>query len=218
VEALQAKMPEDAAIRRNVAIILEQIDRIVRTMHGMLDFARARDPRLAPLEVTALLREVIEFLQPRFERKGIAVSFEAARAQVHVSADRDQLSQVFLNLALNAIDAMPEGGRLKVALGVVERRHPHQSGAEPATYAEASWSDSGHGISSENLERIFDPFFTTKEVGAGAGLGLSIAYGIVQEHGGWISVESDPGSGTRVGVYLPLEGSVAGRSANEETA
>jgi signal transduction histidine kinase len=121
-----------------------------------------------------------------------------------VQADADRLYEVFLNIAVNAIDAMPEGGRLKVRIGTQTRPYPERPGPERA-FAVVTFEDQGCGISAGDLERIFDPFFTTKEVGKGTGLGLSISYGIVREHGGWIEVRSSVGTGTGIAVYVPLE-------------
>jgi two-component system NtrC family sensor kinase len=110
-----------------------------------------------------------------------------------VRADRERLQQVFLNLFLNAADAMPEGGELHVALVPLGDRN-----------VAVDVADTGSGISEADVTKIFDPFFTTKEAGEGNGLGLSVALGIVAEHGGTITVESRPGRGTRFRVVLPL--------------
>ncbi len=112
-------------------------------------------------------------------------------------ADPHQLEQVFLNVLMNALEAMPGGGTLTVGAGARRRGG--------AAFAEVSVSDTGGGIPPENLPRIFDPFFTTKEVGKGTGLGLSVSYGIVQAHGGFIDVRSDVGRGSTFTIALPLE-------------
>jgi two-component system cell cycle sensor histidine kinase/response regulator CckA len=123
-----------------------------------------------------------------------------------VEGDLHQLKQVFLNLCVNARDAMPSGGVLTIEMSAVEPDerllddHPY---AEPGPYVVVSVSDSGTGIRDEDLDRIFEPFFTTKEHGSGTGLGLSIAQGIVKSHQGYITVKSIVGSGTTFSVYLP---------------
>jgi two-component system NtrC family sensor kinase len=106
--------------------------------------------------------------------------------------DENQLQQVFLNIMLNAYQAMPNGGQLRIA--------SRADGKE----VQVIFADTGSGISQENLKRIFDPFFTTKEVGEGTGLGLSISYGIIEQHGGTIEVESEPGTGSTFTVKLPI--------------
>lgn len=205
VETLQRKMSMDEAAERNLQSILGQIDRIARTVHGMLDFARARAPQLQPVDLTRVLHSVIEFLDPRFERRGIDVRLELPESLPWISADRDQLSQVFLNLSLNAVEAMPEGGRLEIAVSLATRISPLRPHDSEAEYATVVFGDTGHGIAPDVLAQVFDPFFTTKDVGEGSGLGMSIAYGIVQEHGGWIDVASEVNRGTRVTVNLPVD-------------
>jgi signal transduction histidine kinase len=108
-----------------------------------------------------------------------------------VHADPDQMSQVFLNLLINAVHAMPDGGALRISL---ERADGH---------AQAVIADTGHGIPKEDLPKIFQPFFTTKEAGKGTGLGLTVVHNIVEEHGGTITVESEPGQGATFTITLP---------------
>jgi signal transduction histidine kinase len=122
-----------------------------------------------------------------------------------VVVDPDQLQQVFLNLVLNALDAMPRGGRLRIAIQPRTLANPERAGA-PEPCVTVSFEDSGSGITPENSIHVFDPFFTTKEAGQGTGLGLSVSYGIVEEHGGWFELDSRPGEGTRISVVLPVNG------------
>ena len=147
---------------------------------------------------------MLEFLEDRFQNRSIEIETDFPRGLPRVLADADRLYEVFLNLAMNAIDAMPDGGRLVVRVRTEERQQTERSALQ-RTFASVCFEDQGCGISQKDLERIFDPFFTTKEVGKGTGLGLSISYGIVREHGGWIEAESAVGAGTRITVLLPLE-------------
>jgi signal transduction histidine kinase len=208
-ESLRRKLAGNERAQRSLQIITGQIERIATTVKGMLDYSRARDLRLAPTSLPDVLGKVIEFLEVRFQNGSIEVESDFAGDFPPVPADADRLYEVFLNLAMNAIDAMPGGGKLAVRVRAEERSQPGRPGPV-RPYAAVTLEDAGCGISAKDLERIFDPFFTTKEVGKGTGLGLSISYGIVQEHGGWIEADSTVGTGTRITVLLPLEPSPKG--------
>jgi CheY-like chemotaxis protein len=127
-----------------------------------------------------------------------------------VEADAGMMEQVLLNLAVNARDAMPKGGRLGVRISIMdvnEAHVQHQPEARVGRFVCVSKTDTGCGIPPENLQRIFEPFFTTKEVGKGTGLGLATVYGIVKQHQGWIEVDSTVGKGTTFRIYIPHAGS-----------
>jgi signal transduction histidine kinase len=124
-----------------------------------------------------------------------------------VLADKTQLEQVLINLAVNAVDAMPGGGMLSLRAGLLESLHgivDNQNRIPPGAYALITVSDTGSGMDRETQAKIFEPFFTTKEVGKGTGLGLSVVHGIIKNHNGHISVESEPGRGTMFRIYLPV--------------
>jgi signal transduction histidine kinase len=202
-EALKRKIPSNEEAERNLTIIASQIDRISRIVRGMLEFARVRELNLAPTDVPAVVGKVLEFLEPRIQELGILVEVDVKGDPGTIRADADRLQQVFLNLATNALDAMPRSGSLRVSIEVVPRADP---GAQEtmASYLSVAFSDTGPGIAAEHLPRIFDPFFTTKDVGKGTGLGLSIAYGITKDHGGFMEAGRDDGGGARVSVFLPM--------------
>jgi two-component system NtrC family sensor kinase len=203
-ESLRKKLQGHDPAERNLQIIATQIERIATTVQGMLDYSRARELSLAPTSLADVLNKVIEFLEDRFAHTSIRVVTDFGEASPQVEADADRLYEVFLNLAVNAIDSMPNGGTLAVRVRTEDRSHPEHPGPE-RSFAAVSFEDEGCGIAPGDLERIFDPFFTTKEIGKGTGLGLSISYGIVREHGGWIQVRSAVGRGTGITVYLPRE-------------
>jgi len=202
-ESLRRALPDHPAAEKSLGIIATQTERIARIVRDMLEFARRKPARRAPADLAAVLRTVLELLETRFEQARVRVELRPAAIPPLV-ADADRLQQVFLNLALNAVDAMPGGGTLTVTTGRDARPHPERGGP-PLEVAWAAFEDTGEGISPEDVGRIFDPFFTTKETGRGVGLGLSVSYGIVEDHGGWFEVESRPGGGTRIAVFLPFE-------------
>jgi signal transduction histidine kinase len=138
---------------------------------------------------------------PLASKSGIEIvrSGETTSAPVNHS----EIQQVLTNLITNAIHAMPDGGRIDIDIRIERARPPEDKHGNPKDYVVLSVNDSGTGIAPDVLPKIFDPFFTTKDVGRGTGLGLSVAYGIVRDHGGWIAVNTRLGQGTTFSVYLP---------------
>jgi signal transduction histidine kinase len=206
-ESLLNKVETGDPARHSLEIIARQIDRIARIMTVTLDFARPAAAHPRPVDVRAILKNVLDLLDERFRMRNIQVRFDAPRRLPQVEANADRLSQVFLNLAVNAIDAMPRGGTFHVSCEAADYARPDAEDANTEV-VKIVMSDTGTGIPGENLERILDPFFTTKDVGEGSGLGLSISYGIIQEHGGWLEVTSEPGRGSVFTIYFPISGSL----------
>ena len=193
------------------AHIRQQGDRAAALTRELLTFARRQ--ALQPRAVR--LNEIIESLMSLFDKvigKDVEIKTELGKLQP-VKADPAQLEQVLMNICLNARDAMPDGGRLRIKTEMIllDDSFCHfYPGVTAGTYVVLSISDTGTGMSPEVRERIFEPFFTTKERGKGSGMGLATVYGIVRQHGGFIHVYSEPGQGTLFHVYLPaLEGSHA---------
>jgi PAS domain S-box-containing protein len=178
----------------------------------LLTFSRKSESRLQRVELSQEVLEanrILERTLPKMIR--IEMDLEADLPPVH--ADPQQIEQILINLALNARDAMPRGGILTIRAEKldIEKEDVHSlPKLYPGEYVRLSVSDTGHGMENAVVGRIFDPFFTTKEVGKGTGLGLAIVYGIVQNHGGAITCESEPGQGTSFKIYLPV-------AAGEET-
>jgi signal transduction histidine kinase len=181
---------EDAAWR--LRTIQEQIGRISRIMHSLLHMARPSRSRRVPVALEPLLDSTVAFLTERLARRRVAVAREYEPVP-SVLGDPERLQQLFLNLFLNASDAMPDGGTLRVSL------RPASEDGE----VEIAVADTGSGIAPPDLERIFDPFFTTKSAGEGNGLGLAVAHGIVAEHHGVIEVARSDASGTTFRILLP---------------
>jgi two-component system, NtrC family, sensor kinase len=182
--------------------VLEKIERqtfrAAKIVNGLLNLARPAQVDRGPVDVNAVINDVLSLLEHQLRTGRIQVRKELAAAPPIILGIEYKLQQVFLNLFLNARDAMPKGGWLTIVT---------RTSGDAATIEVA---DTGSGIPAEQLSRIYDPFFTTKDIGKGTGLGLSITYGIVQEHGGSITCDSAPGQGTRFALVLPL---VSGRAS-----
>jgi two-component system NtrC family sensor kinase len=188
---LEGAKPDDPSTQ-----VLEKIERqtfrAAKIVNGLLNLARPAQVDSGPCDINAVVNDVLSLLEHQFRNGSIQVRKELAPISPEVQGVEHKLQQVFLNLFLNARDAMPKGGWLTI----VTRAERDGAVVEIA--------DTGSGIPAEQLSRIYDPFFTTKEIGKGTGLGLSITYGIVQEHGGTITCDSQVGQGTRFSIRLPL--------------
>jgi two-component system, NtrC family, sensor kinase len=194
---LLSRRTSDEGMRRNLRIIIDQIDRITLIVRNLLDFARRREPRMEPVEVAAVLRGVLEFLEPELDRAGIVVTVEGDAGASMILADRDLLHQVFINLLMNSLQVMAaQEGERCIALRL---RPPDR---EP-NRLEIVLEDSGPGMAEGVLDRVFEPFFTTKAPGEGTGLGLAVARSIVEDHAGSITAENRPGGGARFRIILP---------------
>jgi two-component system NtrC family sensor kinase len=186
-------VPAEGRIRENLERIEKETKRCHTIVKNLLDFARERKPLVESVDVNQLLDATLKLFEGQFFFQNIQVVRNYDMKLGSIEGDQSQLQQVFMNVILNAADAMNGKGRL-----VLATRSNDRDGC-----IEISISDTGCGIPPENIERIFDPFFTTKGVGHGTGLGLSVSYGIIQSHNGDISVSSDPGTGTTFTISLP---------------
>ncbi|MBW2980073.1 PAS domain S-box protein [Candidatus Woesearchaeota archaeon] len=191
-------------------MIEKSAKRAARLAKQLLGFARKGKYRDAPLDVREAIVEVTGLLTNTIPRN-ISIT-QNYRAECHtVKGDPDQLQQVFMNLAINARDAMPHGGELTFETRIAPQDEPYikaHPGLDSEYYLCVSVSDTGDGIPETYRDRIFEPFFTTKGVGKGTGMGLAMAYGIIENHGGSLDVTSAEGEGTRFDVYLPVHGEV----------
>lgn len=191
-------------------IITAQTERITRIVRQLMIFARGRDQadlRRAPIAREAVdLRDVAvassQLLKPLASQRLVGLDVEKGGTAIAM-IEPGLVEQAMANLTLNAIQASPSGATVTLAADTARCVPPTEIGGGEGTFARLIVSDEGPGISPETLPRIFEPFFTTKDVGEGSGLGLSVAYGIVRDHGGWIAVESRPGTGSRFTMFLP---------------
>jgi signal transduction histidine kinase len=204
---LRREFAEGDPRNENLEIIRTQVERISRVIRRFLDVGRAPRMQKETVDLATVVREMAAFVAPELRRKEVRLALAIPPALPTVTADPDGLSQVLLNLLMNALAAVPPGGRIGVALAPGEapaevvRRDGTQTGRLLAG-VELRVTDDGHGIEAEILPRIFEPFFSTK-AGEGTGLGLNICRDIVRDHDGEIGVESRPGEGTTVRVWLP---------------
>jgi two-component system, NtrC family, sensor kinase len=160
-------------------------------VNNLLNFSRTGDTDFREVEVNQVLDDTIQLLEPQLRSSRVEIIRHYGQELIPAQGNASKLQQVFMNLILNARDAMPDGGRLTIQTRMVE------------TSLVIDFRDTGSGIEPENIARIYDPFFTTKDVGQGTGLGLAISYGIIQEHGGRIFVESRLNEGTHFTIKLP---------------
>ncbi len=216
-QVLKKRLDADDDRVRFANIILEETARLDKIVESLLSFARPARPHLSESDVTECITKVLALVTESAEDRAVTIetSIEQGIPRIHI--DHDQIVQVLLNLAQNALQAMPEGGRLTIRLRrslkspyvrrvagrrATDRVEPPRE-ARPMEFVELAVEDTGDGIPKETLERIFDPFFTTRR--DGTGLGLSISQSIIREHGGTISIHSTVGRGTTATIHLPLE-------------
>jgi len=198
IHSLADEMATEASRQKDLAVIETEIERVNKIIRQFLEFARPRPPSLELMDVHQVLEETLALLVYELEGRGISLERHYASALPPIPMDREQMKQVFLNLILNAIQAMVRGGRLKIATLV----RPRDSRPGETPRVEIDIEDTGPGMSEEVESKIFEPFFSTKE--EGIGLGLPIAQRIIEEHGGEIRVISRMGEGTTFTVALPV--------------
>lgn len=195
-----------AEIVDSATVIHNQAERMTGIIRQLLDFARSRPPEKNNEELAQAVDNVIRLLSPIATQSRVEFDVEAQDRSTRAEIDVGQIQQVLSNLIINAIHAMPDGGRITLRFGRRTALPPADHGGDEADYAYFAVVDTGVGIARENLSQVFTPFFSTKQVGEGTGLGLSIAHGIVKEHGGWMTAESTVGEGSVFTVFLPIGG------------
>jgi len=177
--------------QKDLKVIVDETTRVSGVVRSLLNFARESAPSKTILSLNDVIREILLLARAEVDAHEIVIVEELDDRLPAIFGDRDQLKQVFLNLMLNSIEAMPTGGTLSFTSA------PRNGDVVVRIV------DNGCGIKEEHLDRIIDPFFTTKPVGQGTGLGLSVSYGIIQQHGGSLEIESEENVGTTVQVVLP---------------
>lgn len=195
VELLTERAKSDPRMGKDLSVINQQIERITKIIRQRLDLTRRKTELQREIQLDRLLRNLLDFLRLQFHKSGINVQV-ALEEDIRILGDEDQIQQIFLNLLVNAIQAIEGGGRIRIASSkITEDKH---------RYVDISIEDTGKGILPEHLDKIFDPFFSTKKESEGTGIGLSVVQDLVKQHEGAIQVESQVGKGTIFHIRLPL--------------
>jgi len=185
---------DNPQMKEDLEIIVNETTRCRKIVKGLLEFARQTEPSKAPADINKVVEETLSLLETQALFQNIKIEKRLKKGLPDVMMDTDQIKQVFMNIIINAAEAMSQGGTLTI-----------QSDSDPQKkFAKVCFIDTGPGIPEENLSKIFDPFFTTKRSGKGTGLGLSVSYGIIQRHDGFLEVKSQLGKGSTFTVKLPL--------------
>jgi two-component system, NtrC family, sensor kinase len=185
------------ASKHHTTIIVDQARRAAAIIRQLLDFARRRTPRRAPVDVHALAEQTVGLMKSVAAKRKVELDVHGDPAIVH--ADGTLVQQALLNLLENAVHAVDASGRVTVEVS----RTVAVKGGQHGGYVRLAVVDTGPGIPPETLDRVFEPFFTTKGPGEGTGLGLCVAFGIAQDHGGWLEAASELGAGARFTIFLP---------------
>ena len=207
-ELVIGDLPPAEPVQEDLNSIIEACDRAAALTRQLLAFSRTQSLDIGPVDLNDTLRTAGHMMS-RMLGPGIAFEWRLGDVPL-VLADRGQVEQILMNLLVNARDAMPDGGVIELETATesvtAETFNDHVTGisVEPGTYVRWTVTDHGHGMSAETRARVFEPFFTTKEQGRGTGLGLATVYGIVKQSQGYIWIDSTPGVGTAVHVYLPV--------------
>lgn len=175
---------------------------MTQIIRNLLDFARRRHPNRQLEDMGMIVRNVVDMLASTAGKAKVSLHLEQEELP-RILIDSAQIQQVLINLIMNGIQAMPNGGNVFLSLSVVNTHHPDNNTADKK-YLAVHIDDEGQGIVEENMSHLFEPFFTTKDVGQGSGLGLSIVFGIVEDHNGWVHAGNRPDGGARFTVFLPV--------------
>lgn len=196
----KAETTRDKRTHKRLSVVEQEVRRLQNILEEFLSFARAPEPKLVPVDLNEKLRQLCDFTQPEMQEQGVSLRFFPAADVGRVPVDWDHLQAAVVNLLRNAKEATPTGGEVMVATT--------RQGEE----VQLRVTDTGAGIQQENLARVLEPYFSTKK--SGTGLGLPTVRRIVEEHGGRLGFESEPGKGTQFTLYLPAPVGAGGGGAN----
>ncbi len=206
IELLLLNRDERHPDRSRLETMAKSVDRASHLVRQLLLFGRKAEVMQQTIDLNQEIEDAVALLNRTIPRM-ISIDLRLSSATPAIHADPVQVEQVVLNLASNAADAMPDGGRLTIATEAIalDKEFADRLTVEPGPYVLMSVTDTGHGMTADVREQIFDPFFTTKEIGKGTGLGLASVYGIIKSHGGAILCYSEPGRGTTFKIYWPAQ-------------
>lgn len=196
VQSLETTIPADDETKKDFALVKKEIDRMEDIINRFLDFARPAEPKFEDVNINNILSEAITLIKTRLKDDKVAINTEYDDNIPLIMGDIKQLKQVFLNMLLNSVEAMPDGGKITVATNMMNLSDDQKK------LVKITIADTGCGIEADKIKYIFDPFFTTKE--HGTGMGLSIAFTVIEQHGGMIEVDSKRSKGTTFTIYLPI--------------
>ncbi|HLX13514.1 MAG TPA: PAS domain S-box protein, partial [Bacteroidota bacterium] len=205
VSILRQHRLDEGKFHYDLQTVEKAVQRGTGIVRELLTMARKTETAFEPIDASAVLKELHSFLHNTFPKK-IEIALEADPSLPPILADQNQLMQAFLNLCVNARDAMADGGRLSISAKAVAGADYREQfpGINDERYCAITFTDTGSGIPEDIVTRIFEPFFTTKEKGKGTGLGLAVVYGIIKSHGGFIRLDSGSGKGTSFLILLPI--------------
>jgi signal transduction histidine kinase len=186
--------------KEGAEVIAKQCKRMTQIIRQLLDFSRRGRADGASSDLRDVARDTVRMLEPIARKRGVTLALESGDGTAMARIAFGQMQQVLTNVVINGIHATPGGGAVSLEI----RRVPTTYRDAAGEHLRVSVTDTGTGMDEETRKRIFEPFFTTKDVGEGTGLGLAVAYGIIQDYGGWIDVDSKPGQGSRFLIHLPL--------------
>jgi PAS domain S-box-containing protein len=202
IEYLQKRIGEEEHHGRKLKIMKKAAKGADKIVRGLLDFSRPSPLKTEKTDINTIIRSSLELVEKQLTLKGIKIKQDMSDKLPGVRVDVNKMNQVFLNIIINSLQSMPEGGQLYISTHTGSRKVSY---GKEMYYVTACIKDTGEGIGEENIGRVFDPFFTTKSPGEGTGLGLSITKAIIEEHSGKIHIESVKGEGTTVCVHVPAE-------------